>query len=215
MFKPLGGTTERYVKVKLSTSGELDISGVIALSDCEHVPWEYGSMEYLRSLNTGNQCYDFKISMPFNDLNSELWWKPDDKEPLEPDPDNPSDEVRYRYFRPYETERFLRWFGTNYIPIMDPDSVVRKTICSSPRLSNDVMSEQFHSDATNIMVVGMDFTRSNMDSSTSLSLLSMSPKSTIDLISKEDGQYLRMIVTGNMQTSNLAFHLTGKMYNKI
>ena len=83
MRKPIGGSSDRYVNVKLSTSGELDISGVVSLQDCEHVPWEYGSQEYLRSLNTGNQRYDFKISLPFNDENSVLWWKPDDKEPLE------------------------------------------------------------------------------------------------------------------------------------
>lgn len=190
MFKPIGGTDEKYLKVKLSTSGELDISGVVGLSDCEHVEWEYGSMEYLRALNTGNQRYDFRISIPFNDLNSVLWWKPDEKEELEPDEENedenaapPSgDDVKYRYYKPYETERFLRWFGTNFVPVMDPDTVTRKTICSSPNLSNDVESSSFHRDATHIMSMGVDMTRASMDSSTSTSLLSLVPKSTLDLV---------------------------------
>ena len=80
MFKPIGGTTDKYIKVKLSTNGILDISGVVGLSDCKKVEWNYGSRAYLRSLNTGNERYDFKLSIPFNDENSTLWWKPDDKE---------------------------------------------------------------------------------------------------------------------------------------
>ena len=54
----------------------------MGLSDCVHVPWEYGSQDYLRSLNTGNEKYEFKLSIPFNDFNSVLWWKPDEKEEL-------------------------------------------------------------------------------------------------------------------------------------
>lgn len=67
MFKPIGGTTEKYIKVKLSANGILDISGVVGLSDCTKVEWNYGSRAYLRSLNTGNERYDFKLSIPFND----------------------------------------------------------------------------------------------------------------------------------------------------
>ena len=80
-FKPIGNTTEKFVKVRVSTNGNIDIYGVIGLSDCEHVEWKYGTPEYLRALNTGNERYDFKLSIPFNDENSTLWWKPDGPEP--------------------------------------------------------------------------------------------------------------------------------------
>ena len=121
MFKPIGGkTTEKYIKVRVFTNGEMEVSGVVGLSDCEHLEWEYGSRDYLRSLNTGNQRYLFRLSIPFNDESSILYWKPDDKEQLEKeDPDDENKEPKYRYYKPYETERFLRWFGTNYIPMLD------------------------------------------------------------------------------------------------
>lgn len=80
LFKPIGGSSEKYIKVKLYTNGELDITGVVSLSDCEHILWEYGTKEYLRALNTGNERYDFKLQIPFNDDSSVLWWKPDDRE---------------------------------------------------------------------------------------------------------------------------------------
>lgn len=55
MFKPIGGkTTEKYIKVRVFTNGEMEVSGVVGLDDCEHLEWEYGSRDYLRSLNTGN-----------------------------------------------------------------------------------------------------------------------------------------------------------------
>lgn len=228
IFKPIGNTTEKYIKVKLSTSGEIDITGVVGLDDCEHVEWKYGSMEYLRSLNTGNQRYRFKLSRPFNDTDSVLWWKPDKEEPLEPDYDEDTEEGEVetptgnRYYKPYETERFLRWFGSNYIPVIDPDTITKKTICAIPRISNDVESDQFYSDATNITERNTDLTRVNIDNSTSLSLLSLAPKSTIEIvpvIDEEDpdksGQYVEFIVSGHQQTSNLAFHITGKMFNSI
>lgn len=166
IFKPIGGTTEKYIKVKLSANGELDISGVVGLSDCEHVEWEYGSMEYLRSLNTGNQRYRFKLSMPFNDEDSVLWWKPDEKEQLEVENEDEEGEIKeptgYRYYKPYETERFLRWFGTNYVPVIDPDSITKKTVCSAPYTSDDTESNGFYEDATNIASVGMNLTRTNI-----------------------------------------------------
>ena len=161
LFKPIGGTSEKYVKIRLDTSGELEISGVVGISDCEHVEWEYGSKEYLRSLNTGNQRYDFKISIPFNDENSVLWWKPDDKEPL-PDQDGVAEEdLKYRYYKPYETERFLRWFGTTYVPLLDLDTVTKKTICSIPIISNDAQNRKFFSDASNLM--GPDLGKMDVD----------------------------------------------------
>lgn len=127
VFKPIGGTSEKYIKVKMSTTGEVDITGVVGLGDCEHVEWDYGSKEYLRSLNTGNQRYDFKLSIPFNDENSILYWRPDEPERLEVDDDQDEGEVReatgYRYYKPYETERFLRWLGTNFVPMIDLDTV--------------------------------------------------------------------------------------------
>lgn len=130
IFKPIGGTSEKYIKVKVYTNGIVDIQGVVGLSDCTHVPWEYGSPEYLRSLNTGNQKYELKLSISFNDENSILWWKPDEKDKLIQEDEEA--EPLYRYYKPYETERFLRWLGTTYIPLIDPDSISRKTICSIP-----------------------------------------------------------------------------------
>ncbi len=138
LFKPIGGTTEKYIKVTVESNGMVEVSGVVGLSDCDHVEWEYGSKEYLRSLNTGNQMYEFKLSRPFNDLDSVLWWKPDDKEEL-PDQEEDVDEEskKYRYYKPYETERFLRWFGSTHVPYLDVEHVVKKTICSIPVISND------------------------------------------------------------------------------
>ena len=217
LFKPIGGTDEKYVKVKVSTKGEVDISGVVGLSDCEHVEWDYGSRDYLRSLNTGNQRYDFLLSLPFNDENSILYWKPDEPEKLAVDPENEGeneDATGYRYYKPYETERFLRWLGTTFVPMIDLDHITRKTLCSAPSLSTDVQGANF-SDATNL--TNMDLTRVNIDSSTSTSLLSLFPKATIDVINKLEppGQYLMFIVGGNQQTSTLSFHVTGRMLNAI
>ena len=115
IHKPIGGSKEKYLDVKVSTNGEIDMTGVIGLEDCEHVEWEYGSREYLRSLNTGNQRYDFRLSIPFNDANSIMWWKPDTPEQLEVDEEEEGkvdEPTGYRYYKPYETERFLRWFFT-------------------------------------------------------------------------------------------------------
>ena len=80
MFKPIGGTREKYIQVKLFTDGTLELRGTVGLEDCTYVPWEHGTQEYLRSLDTGNRKYEFKLSIPFNDENSILWWKPDEKE---------------------------------------------------------------------------------------------------------------------------------------
>lgn len=204
LFKPIGGTNQKYLKIKMFTNGTLDIQGVLGLSDCVHVPWEYGSQEYLRSLNTGNQKYEFLLTIPFNDFNSILWWKPDEKEELsEEEQDNPEGyvppeepEKKYRYYKPYETERFLRWFGSNYIPMFDKETIYKKTICSIPVLSNDVQSDKFYNDSNNILN-NPDLAKATIDNSTSLSLLNMSPKSTIDIINKEDGQYLQFVVGGH------------------
>ena len=46
-------------------------------------------------------------------------------------------------------------------------------------------------------------------------MLSLAPKSTIDLIDKKDGQYVVFIVSGHQQTSNLSFHICGKMKNNV
>lgn len=204
LFKPIGGTNQKYIKIKMETNGTIDIQGVLGLSNCVHVPWEHGSPEYLRSLNTGNQKYEFKLSIPFNDFNSILWWKPDEKEELaEEEQDNPEGytppeepEKKYRYYKPYETERFLRWFGSNYIPMLDKETIYKKTICSIPVLSNDVQSDKFYNDSNNILN-NPDFAKATIDNSTSLSLLNMYPKSTIDIVNKEDGQYLQFVVGGH------------------
>ena len=210
IYKPIGGSSEKYVKVNLRTNGVIEISGLVELKDCEHIEWEYGSKEYLRSLNTGNQRYDFKISLPFNDTNSVLWWKPDNKELL-PDQEEveKEEDKKYRYYKPYETERFLRWFGTTYVPLIDLDDVVKKTVCQPHILSNDAQNREFFRNADNLM--SADLSGMNIDNQTSLSLLSLAPKSTIDIIQKEDGQYLRFVVSGHQQTSTLAFKVRGKV----
>lgn len=141
IFKPIGKTGDRHLTIRMSTSGEIDISGVIDIEDCEHIEWKYGSPEYLRALNTGNQMYDFRLSIPLNDENSVLWWKPDHDEPMDDVADEESEddneditveEAKYRYYKPYETERYLRWFGTSFVPRIDESTISRKTICSSP-----------------------------------------------------------------------------------
>lgn len=211
IFKPIGGgkgsINEKYIRVKMWSDGDMEIDGVVSLSDCVHVPWEHGSQPYLRSLNTGNQMYDFKLSIPFNDESSTLWWKPDEKEELvEETQDNPEDytppeepEKKYRYYKPYETERFLRWFGSNYIPMIDTESISKMTVCSSPILSNDALDgSNFFDDSTNL--VRIDMSRSSIQESTSLSLLNKSPRASIQIINKEDGQYARFIVSGHQQT---------------
>lgn len=154
LFKPIGGGNGKYIKVKVSTDGYVDVSGVVALSDCHHWAWEYGSDAYLRSLNTGNQRYLLRLDMPFNDDSSVLWWKPDNQENLNPEP--PSDEQgnqtpTIRYYKEYEVERFLRWFGNDHVPRIDESSLEKCTICASPNLSNDTQSENFHTDARNIV----------------------------------------------------------------
>jgi hypothetical protein len=223
IYKPIGvdnDDCERYVKVKLSTTGELDISGVVNLKDCEHVEWEYGTPEYLRALNTGNERYDLKISLPFNDMSSVLWWKPDGPEQLEVDEEEEgkvTEPTGWRYFKPYETERFLRWFGTNYIPFIDLDTITKMTVCSVPKLKDDVDAQNFYSDATNIAARGGPMHRTSLDTSTSQTLLSLQPKATIELVNKMEppGQYVRFVVTGNQQTVALAFNVKGRMLNTI
>lgn len=225
IFKPIANeqdseTVDKYIKVKLSTTGDLDISGVVSLSDCEHIEWEYGTPEYLRALNTGNERYDLKISLPFNDLNSILWWKPDEPEQLEVDEEEEgkvTEPTGWRYFKPYETERFLRWFGTNYVPFIDLDTITKKTVCSIPKLKDDVDARNFYNDATNIAARGGQLRRTSLDASTSLSLLSLQPKATMELINKMEppGQYVRFVVSGGQQTVAMAFNVQGKMLNVI
>ena len=213
LFKPIGGSTEKYIKVMVESNGMVEVSGVVGPSDCEHVEWEYGSKEYLRSLNTGNQMYEFKLSRPFNDLDSVLWWKPDDKEELPDQEDVEEESKKYQYYKPYETERFLRWFGSTHVPYLDVGHVVKKTICSIPVISNDTQRRNFFADANNLMVP--DLQGKNVDERTSLSLLSLSQKSTLDIVEKSDGQYLRFVVSGNQGTSNLAFKVRAKMLPEI
>jgi len=207
MFKPISGGNGKYLKLKTSTDGTLDLTGVIGLSDCEHLKWEHGSMDYLRSLNTGNQRYLFKISRPFNDLSednplgSNLWWKPDLPEPIQQSSPEQDGAVKLRYYKPYETERFLRWFGTTYVPLFDDvDDLEKVTVCSAPILdSESATSESFHNDATNIAANGGDIGRSSVESP-STALLSIFPKATIKVRNlmddKHEGQYLEFIVSG-------------------
>ena len=108
----------------------------------------------------------------------------------------------------------MRWFGNDHIPELDLNSITKKTICSIPLLSNNVQSPNFHADVT-LLKDSLDLTKVNIDDATSLSLLSLATKSTIDLIQKDDGQYLSFVVSGNQQTSNIAFHVKGKMVSEV
>ena len=236
IFKPIGGGEGKHVKVKMSTNGYVDVSGVVGLGDCIHWEWEYGSEAYLRSLNTGNQRYLLQLDMPINDESSTLWWKPDGTTPPEKIEVQPSEgdtpQPTVRYFRPYETERFLRWFGNDHIPQIDESALEKCTVCSSPALPNDTQSDNFHTDARNIGEMDIDLTRTNIDASTSQSLLSLYPKATIAVRTyvcetEKDGkknfrepdelddngsihQYLEFVVTGNRQTYNVSFDVRGK-----
>ena len=178
LFKPIGGGKGKFIKVKMSTDGYVDISGVVGLSDCHHWNWEYGSEAYLRSLNTGNQRYLLQLDIPFNDESSNLWWKPDHEEKLGPDPDNPESPTTL-YYKKYETERFLRWFGNDHVPRIDENTLEKCTVCSSPSLSNDTESNDFHTDSRNIGEMDIELSRTNIDTSTSQSLLSLYPRATI------------------------------------
>ena len=178
LFKPIGGGKGKFIKVKVSTDGYVDISGVVGLSDCHHWNWEYGSEAYLRSLNTGNQRYLLQLDIPFNDESSNLWWKPDHEEKLGPDPDNPESPTTL-YYKKYETERFLRWFGNDHVPRIDENTLEKCTVCSSPSLSNDTESNDFHTDSRNIGEMDIELSRTNIDTSTSQSLLSLYPRATI------------------------------------
>ena len=226
VFKPIGGTSEKYIKVKLSTTGEIDISGVVGLEDCKHVEWEYGSKAYLRSLNTGNQRYDFKISRPFNDENSTLWWKPDNPEDLQVPgeydisyPDKIPEPVSIKkYYKEYETERFLRWFGTSKIPRIDANTITKMVVCSAPSLSSDVQGDKFFDNAINITgtdAPNLNLSRVNIEENTSQSLLTLAPRATIKLEDGDDGQYLSFVVSGHQQISTLAFNIRGKIVNDI
>lgn len=127
-----------------------------------------------------------------------LWWKPDEKEELtyqegeEPETD---EDRKYRYYKPYENERFLRWFGTDHVPFIDLDRIRIKTICSIPHLSNDIQSDKFFNDSNNL--TNPDFSRANNPDGESISLLSLAQKSTIELFNRDDGQYLRFVVGGH------------------
>jgi hypothetical protein len=118
-----------------------------------------------------------------------LWWKPDEPEQLEVDEEEEGEieeETGYRYFKPYETERFLRWFGSNYVPLLDLDTITKKTICSAPMLSNETESVKFYRDATNIANRNADLTKINIDDSTSIPLLSLAKKASINVVNLLD-----------------------------
>ena len=145
------------------------------------------------------------------------------------------DQATIRNFKDYEVERFLRWYGNDHIPRIDEDTLEKCTVCSSPNLTDDTESDNFHTDARNIGESGLDLTRINIDDSTSQSLLYLYPKATIAVrtyfhdeenktyrfpktVAKEGEilddpskihQYLEFIVTGNRQTSNVAFDVKG------
>ena len=70
---------DRYIRARMDTAGNLDIQGVLLLSDLTEVPWTHGTQDHLRSLSTGNRRFELKLSMPFNDASSSLWWRPDEK----------------------------------------------------------------------------------------------------------------------------------------
>lgn len=181
LFKPIGGGKGKHIKVKMNTDGYVDISGVVGLSDCEPFPWEYGSDAYLRSLNTGNQRYLLQLDMSLNDKSSTLWWKPDNPEKLNiSDTENEEEQSpTINYYKKYEVERFLRWFGNDHVPRIDESAIEKCTVCSSPNLTDDTESDNFHTDARNIGESGLDLTRINIDDATSQSLLSLYPKATI------------------------------------
>ena len=191
--KPIGGSSEKHVTVRLFADGTMEVFGVVGLRDCEHWEWEYGSKDYLRSLNTGNQRYMFKLSRPFNDLHEEnplgsnIWWRPDEPDPI-PNQDEPKEgeEPKMRYYRPYEAERMLRWFGSTFVPLFDLDEIQTCTVCSAPSLSDDVQGQDFHLDATNIAANGMDLSRAEVDDATSLSLLSMQPTAWMEVENHDD-----------------------------
>ena len=89
-----------------------------------------------------------------------------------------------RYYKPYELERMLRWFGSDHIPRLDARTCF-KTMCCIPKVSDDPYSDDFHENANNLG--NIDLAKAKIDESTSQTLLTHAIKSTIDLIDDEEG----------------------------
>ena len=114
---------------------------------------------------------------------------------------------KYRYYKEYEKERFIRWFGTDHIPQLDISAIKSKKVCSCPTLSNNVYSKNFFDDASNL--IDADVSRANLDNRTSQTLLTLAGKSTIDVVNnptgidedgnevESNGQFIEFVVGGN------------------
>ena len=87
--------------------------------------------------------------------------------------------------------------------------MTKKTICTAPNPDIDRQRalDYLFEDATNILTNTKEITRA----SESKNLLSLVPNATIDLINKDDGQYLRFVVSGESEISKIAFNVRGKM----
>ena len=92
------------------------------------------------------------------------------------------------------------------------DTIVRKTVCSAPKVDGNrgEPSTKFQ-DATMLLEPEIPVSRSVSSSSSPSSMLSLSPIATIDLVQKDDGQYLRFVVSGNLGTQNLSFNIRGRI----
>lgn len=218
-FKPIGGTTDRYIKVKLSSNEELEIQGTLSLEDCTHVVPEHGSMEHLRSLDTDNQRYEFLLQLPICDLNSVVWHKLDEQEELVqevdeddvPEVEEEEDTIQpqFRYYKPYNTEMLMKWLGTTYVPMFDMDTITKMTVCETPKFQSTVQRESFFQNTDGILeeINRIDQVSDQMP----FMGLHMFPRASIDLVQRDDGQYLQFVVSGNQGTKNLTFHIRGKM----
>lgn len=232
MYKPIGKVAGRHVKAKLFANGRLEVSGVLGLQNCVHVPWEHGSMDYLRSLNTGNQRYEFKLTLPWNDSSSMLYWKPDEpiltQAAVEEQEAGEDEEVQekeqsldsgdtsltiegsdpvYANFKEYEDERYLRWFGTTYVPLLDTSAIFRRTVCGIPQIED---SDDLDTSDSTALSIDPSLIRPVVHSGESEDLLSLTQKATVDLVEREDGQWLQFVVDGSQETTNLSFCIVGQ-----
>ena len=218
LFKPIGSSSRKFIKIRVDSDGTIDIQGVLGLDeDCIYIPWIHGSKEYLRSLNTKNKKYEFRLDRDINDSDSSIWWKPDEAEKYEyvetDDDGNETTTIKSRYFKSYENERMLRWFGTSTIPRIDINGIYKKTICSIPILDTDVVQgKNDFSDSdtlTNLNFTKTDIEESESDNGTN-PLLTLAQKSTVEIEDRgEDGQWLVFVIGGKQKTSTISFHIQG------
>ena len=102
-----------------------------------------------------------------------------------------------------------KWLGTTYIPMFDLDTITKLTVCETPKFSSTVQRESFFQDTDGILEQ-----ISRIDKVYDVPPhrgLQMFQRATVDIVQRDDGQYLQFMVSGNQGTNNLTFHIRGRM----